>query len=107
MGGSVYLDGRNILNKRNVVAVRRTSGNVNATNAEIQSLVDSAYAMHPEPIPYESPRYRAWADLDHNGYVDGAGELMPLYQSAVKDYTQPLFFFGPPRLLRLGIELLF
>jgi len=107
LGGSVYLDGRNILNKRNVVAVRRTSGNVNATNAEIQALVDSAYAMHPEPIPYESPRYRAWADLDHNGYVDGAGELMPLYQSAVKDYTQPLFFFGPPRLLRLGIELLF
>jgi len=89
------------------VAVRRTSGNVDATNAEMQALVDSAYAMHPEPIPYESPRYRAWADLDHNGYVDGAGELMPLYQSAVKDYTQPLFFFGPPRLLRLGIELLF
>ncbi len=107
MGGSVYLDGRNILNKRNVVAVRRTSGQVDPSNAEVQALVDSAYAMHPEPIPYESPRYRAWADLDKNGYVDGAAELMPLYQSAVKDYTQPLFFFGPPRLLRLGIELLF
>ncbi len=80
---------------------------MNPTNAEVQGLVDSAYAMHPEPIPYESPRYRAWADLDHNGYVDGAGELMPLYQAAVKDYTQPLFFYGPPHLFRLGIELLF
>ncbi len=25
------------------------------------------YHAHPEAIPYESPRYRRWADLDHNG----------------------------------------
>jgi hypothetical protein len=106
-GGSAYIDCRNLFNKQNIVAVRRNSGGVNATAKEIQNLVDSAYAAHPEPIPYESPRYRAWADLDSNGYIEGANELMPLYQSAVEDFTQPLFYYGPPRLIRLGLEFLF
>ena len=63
--------------------------------------------FRPEAIPYESPRYRAWADLDHNGYVDGPAELMPLYLAAARDYTQPIFAYGPPRLVRLGVELVF
>jgi hypothetical protein len=30
---------------------------------------------------------------------------MPLYLSAARDYSQPLFAYGPPRLIRLGFEL--
>ena len=70
-------------------------------------MADSAYAAHPEPIPYESPRYRRWADTDNDGLIDGAAELMPLYESAAKDYAQPLFAYGPPRLVRLGMEVRF
>ena len=40
-------------------------------------------------------------------YVDGAGELRPLYLAAARDFTQPLFAFGPPRLFRLGMEIAF
>ena len=30
-----------------------------------------------------------------------------MYVAAARDFTQPLFAYGPPRLMRLGIELLF
>ena len=105
--GSVYLDVRNLLNRRNIESVRRDTGTPNLTPQGIDSLAETAYAAHPEPIPYESPRYRAFADVDRNGFIEGRGELFPLFQSAARDYTQPLFSYGAPRLFRLGVELLF
>ncbi|MBA3258587.1 MAG: hypothetical protein H0T68_03860 [Gemmatimonadales bacterium] len=70
-------------------------------------LAEGAYAANPDPIPFESARYRAAADLDNDGYVAGREELFPLYAAAARDYTQPVFAYGPPRLVRLGVELLF
>ncbi len=105
--GSVYVDVRNLLNARNVVAVRRDTGMPGLGSAGIAASAAAAYAAHPEPIPYESPRYRAWADKNGDGLVAGADELMPLFLAAAADYYQPLFAFGPPRLLRLGVELIF
>jgi hypothetical protein len=105
--GGVYLDVRNLLNRRNVVAARRDTGQPAIDGPTLQALAQRAYNAHPEPIPYESRRYRDWADLDRNGYVDGAGELMPLYLAAARDFTQPLFAYGPPRLVRVGVELVF
>jgi hypothetical protein len=107
VGGSLYLDVRNVLNRRNVIAVRRDTGTETLTAAAIQQLADAAYAADPDPIPYESPRYRAWADLDGNAMLEGSGELMPLYLAAARDAAQPIFFYGPPRLFRLGMELTF
>ena len=104
---SVYLDVRNLLNRRNIEAVRRETGTPNMTPQGIDSLAEQAYAAHPEPIPYESPRYRSFADLNGNGLIEGRNELFPLFQSAARDYTQPLFSYGAPRLFRLGVELLF
>lgn len=105
--GSVYLDVRNVLGRRNIISVRRDNGSPRANPAQVQALADAAYAAHPEPIPYESSRYRPWADLDHNGLVDGPAELRPLFLAAARDYTQPLFSYGAPRLFRLGAEFLF
>lgn len=105
--GSLYVDVRNVLNRRNVEAVRRESGEPSYTEPQIQQLAETAYAAHPEPIPYESPRYRSYADVDGNGLIEGRNELFPLYLSAARDYAQPLFSYGPPRLFRIGIELLF
>jgi hypothetical protein len=70
-------------------------------------MAEAAYAAHPEAIPYESSRYRASADLNHDGYVATRDELFPMYVAAARDYSQPLFAYGPPRLARLGFELLF
>jgi len=105
--GGFYLDVRNLLNRQNLVAVRRDNGAATIDPSQLQALAQNAYAAHPEPIPYESPRYRDWADLDHDGYVDGAAELMPLYLAAARDFTQPVFAYGAPRLVRLGMELVF
>jgi hypothetical protein len=105
--GGVYLDLRNVLNRRNVIAVRRDTGQPEPDLATVNQLAEDAYQANPEAIPYESARYRPSADLDGNGYVEGREELFPLYLAAAQDYTQPLFAYGPPRLVRLGVEFLF
>jgi outer membrane receptor protein involved in Fe transport len=105
--GSLHVDVRNLLNRRNVEAVRRETGAPNLTDQAITQLAEVAWAEHPEPIPYESPRYRAYADLDGNGVIEGRFELFPLFLAAARDCTQPLFSYGPPRLFRLGVELAF
>ncbi|HXM37584.1 MAG TPA: TonB-dependent receptor [Gemmatimonadales bacterium] len=105
--GTFYVDVRNLLNRRNIEAVRRDTGEPTLNESAIVALAERAYQAHPEPIPYESPRYRAFADLDGNGFIENRGELYPLYLAAARDYTQPLFSFGPPRMFRLGVELVF
>ena len=105
--GGIYLDVRNVLNRRNVVAVRRDSGEPQPTQPAIELMAEQAYQADPSPIPFESLRYRPEADLDGDGYVMGREELFPMYLAAATDYTQPIFAYGPPRLARLGIELLF
>ncbi len=107
VSGGLYVDVRNLLNRRNVVALRRELGQPGLDEAGIQALAQAAYEAHPEAISFESPRYRPDADLDRNGLIAGAAELLPLYVAAARDFTQPLFAFGPPRVVRLGVEIVF
>lgn len=107
MAGGVYLDVRNLLDRRNQLAVRRESGTPYATNATIAALADAAYSANPQAIPFESARYRRSADSNNDGVISGRAELYPLYEAAARDYTQPLFVYGPPRLVRFGLEVLF
>ena len=53
------------------------------------------------------PRYRSYADLNGDGMIAGQAELMPLFLAAARDFAQPLFSYGPPRIARIGVELLF
>ncbi len=105
--GSVYLDARNLLNRENVISVRRDTGSPFLDEDGILAAATRAYQAHPEAIPYESPRYRSAADLDQNGMVDGYPELYPQFLAAARDAYQPTFAYSAPRLIRLGIELLF
>jgi outer membrane receptor protein involved in Fe transport len=105
--GGIYLDIRNLLDRRNIVAVRRDTGEPQADEGAIQRMAEAAFAANPNPIPFESARYRAAADLDGDGFVAGREELFPMYVAAATDYSQPIFAYGPPRLARLGVELLF
>jgi hypothetical protein len=105
--GTLYVDVRNLLNRQNIDAVRRDTGEPQIDDAGLTRLAERAFQQHPEPIPYESPRYRAAADLNSNGLIEGRAELYPMFLAAARDYTQPLFSYGPPRLFRLGFELLF
>jgi hypothetical protein len=105
--GGIYLDIRNLLDRRNVVAVRRDSGTPLATNDALEAMAEAAFTAHPEAIPYESRRYRREADLNGDGFLAGRDELFPMYLAAARDFTQPIFAYGPPRLVRLGVEFLF
>jgi hypothetical protein len=105
--GRLYVDVRNLFNRRNVIAVRRDTGEPGLGSDGVQALAEEAYQEHPEDIPYESARYRASADVNGDGYIAGREELFPLYLAAARDFTQPLFAYGPPRLVRLGLEFLF
>jgi hypothetical protein len=105
--GGVYLDVRNLLNRRHLIAVRRDTGLPGPSEPAIAEMAEAAYQAHPEEISYESPRYRPYADTDGNGYIEGREELFPLYLDAARDFTQPLLTYGPPRLVRLGVEFLF
>ena len=107
VGGGIYLDVRNLLNRRNIVAVRKDTGEPGPADAAITRSAQEAYAAHSEPIPFESPRYRKTGDLDGNGLIEGQAELLPLYLAAARDLTTPIFAYGPPRLIRLGAEFLF
>ena len=104
--GTVYLDLRNLTNRRNLVAVRKDTGTPGLGDAGVSAAAADAYAAHPEPIPYESPRYRSWADANGDGLIVGA-ELQALYLRAARDFYQPLFAYGPPRLVRVGFEIIF
>ena len=98
---------RNLTNRRNILAVRRDTGNPDASNSFIESLAEDAFDANPEAIPYESRRYRRFADTNSDGLIAGREELLPLYLAAATDLTQPLFVYGPPRQIRFGMELLF
>jgi len=103
----VYVDIRNITNRRNVVAVRRESGTPEAGEPQIEDAALQAYQENPDAIGYESERYRTYGDLDGDGLISGSSELLPLYQRAARDFLQPLFAFGGPRIFRLGVEVSF
>lgn len=105
--GGIYLDVRNVTNRRNVLAVRRETGNPDASESFLEAAAEKAYSRNPAPIPFESPRYRPEGDLNRDGIIQGHDELFPLYLAAARDLNQPLFVFGPPRQIRFGMELLF
>ena len=103
----VYLDVRNLTNRSNIVAVRRDTGEPAPGVLQVEGMASLAFQQHPEPIPYESPRYRPELDLDGDGLIQGQDELLPIFQRAARDFLQPIFAFGPPRVLRLGTEIIF
>jgi hypothetical protein len=102
-----YVDARNVTGTRLVEAVRRDTGSPDPGPGVIDAMAEAAYTAHPEAIPYESSRYRGFADLNGDGIIAGRTELLPLYQRAARDFLQPIFAYGPPRLIRIGTEIAF
>lgn len=108
--GSLYMDVRNLFNRRNVLDVRVDTGRPEMDEAAIVRMADSAYfsfLQHHQFIPYESAYYRPANDLNGDGYISGEAELRPLFLRAARDFVQPVFAYGTPRLVRLGMELVF
>jgi hypothetical protein len=101
----LLFDGRNLLGRENVIALRRDSGML---APPLQELIRQADAVPPpaRPIPRESPLYAAVLDRDGDGLID-AQEFRDGRLAAVLDRNDPSLFFGEARQLRLGVEVVF
>lgn len=101
----VVADGRNILGRENVIALRRDTGGLAPS---LERVRETAAGLPPdqEPIPRESPRYSQIIDLNQDGLITPA-ELAIARFAAALDRHDPSLFFGAPRQVRLGFEVSF
>ncbi|MEE9207741.1 MAG: carboxypeptidase regulatory-like domain-containing protein [Gemmatimonadota bacterium] len=101
----VVFEAQNVLNRENVVALRRDTGTL-SPSLEIVEQLAAAPVSASFPIPRESQRYSAAADLDANGLID-SDEFSTVRFAAALDRNDPSLLFGSPRQLRLGIGVSF
>ena len=99
----IVADGRNLLDRHNVLAQRRDTGTLAPPAAEVFGLARGGLS---HSIPRESPRYSAHADLDGNGRITDL-EYRTVRLAAALDRMDPSLFFDEPLQLRLGAEVSF
>ena len=100
----VMLDGRNLLGRENVLALRRDNASLAPSVALLDSIAD-AVVINAD-IPRESPRYSAHADLDADGVITPA-EFRTARWAAALDRSDPSLLIGEARQVRLGLEVSF
>jgi hypothetical protein len=98
-------DGRNILNRSNIIALRRETGSTTPTLAEVQALARSGGELLA-PIPRESPSYSALVDLNRDGLITN-DEFRTARLAAALDRFDPSLYYGEGRQVRLGFEVTF
>lgn len=96
----IVVDGRNLLDRENVLALRRDTGTIAPPAAQV---LDLARGVPGGPIPRESPRYSALADLDGNGRITDL-EYRTVRLAAALDRMDPSLFYDEPLQLRVGVE---
>lgn len=101
----LLLDGRNVIARDNVIALRRDTGGLGPDAATVLRFVDEV-PDDMEPIPRESPRYSALVDLDRDGLIT-VSEFRTARFAAALDRHDPSLFFGEPAQVRLGLEVSF
>ncbi|MBI4513502.1 MAG: TonB-dependent receptor [Gemmatimonadetes bacterium] len=101
----VVADGRNVLARDNVIALRRDTGRLAPDASTLLAFVGQV-PDDMEPIPRESPRYSARVDLDRDGLIT-VSEFRTARFAAALDRHDPSLFFGEPTQVRLGLEVSF
>lgn len=98
-------DGRNILGMKNILAMRRETGALSPTLAQVQSLAN-AQQIPPQAIPRESPAYVEFLDANRDGVITQQESTAARFAAAL-DRFDPTLFFGEGRQVRLGVEVNF
>jgi hypothetical protein len=101
----ITADGRNLLGRENVIAVRRDTGGLAPTLTSVRALADRMQAPG-NSIPVESAYYNALVDANRDGLIT-ADEFRNARMAAAIDRFDPSLYFGEPRQLRLGFEVTF
>ena len=101
----VFADGRNILNRKNIIGLRRPTGSVSPTLAEVQAVANRPSNV-TLPIVRESPLYSALIDLNRDGSIT-SDEFQTARMAAALDRFDPSLYYGESRQLRIGVEVVF
>jgi hypothetical protein len=104
-GARLLIEVKNALGRDNIIALRRDTGTIAPTLAEVQRLAATP-STTSFPIPRESDRYTASVDLDANGLIEQE-EFDTARFAAALDRNDPSLFFGSARQVRLGVEVTF
>ncbi|MGD8495706.1 MAG: TonB-dependent receptor [Gemmatimonadales bacterium] len=96
---------KNLLDRENLIALRRETGTIAPSLGTLQDQA-SAPVSSEFPIPRESSRYSPSVDLDGDGLISGE-EFATARFAAVLDRNDPSLYYGPPRQLRVGVEVTF
>jgi hypothetical protein len=96
---------KNLLDRDNVIALRRDTGLIGPSLEAVQDQIDAPVSS-TFPIPRESDRYSPSIDTDGDGFIS-QGEFSIARFAAAVDRNDPSLFFGPPRQLRVGLEVTF
>jgi hypothetical protein len=100
----LILEGRNLLNRPNLVTARLNGGvRPNTLDLNARASLETAGA---QPIPRESPFYVPGFDLNGNGYLE-PGEQTAARRAALYDFHEPTLLYGEARQVRLGFEFVF
>lgn len=97
-------DGRNLLGRENVLALRHSTGTVAPSLAEVQAL--TAGGPFVQPIPASSADFVPALDTDRDGVISAAEYTNARFAAAL-GRLDPSILFGEPRQLRLGLEVSF
>ena len=98
-------DGRNVFNRKNVLALRRENAALTPSLAEVQRLANAAPNLQ-NPIPRESPSYSRLIDLNRDGLITN-DEFRTARFAAALDRFDPSLYYGEARQVRLGVEVVF
>jgi hypothetical protein len=103
--GGTYLvllaEGRNLLNRPNLVSARPGGGtmpNISALEARADSETQGNKLVYRD-----SPYYLEKFDADHNNFLD-ASEQGAARRAALLDYYEPTLLYGEARQIRLGVQ---
>jgi hypothetical protein len=100
----VMVEGRNLLNRPNLVTARFDGGvrpNVLALEARASQDTEGA-----QPIPRESPLFVPGFDVNGNGVLDPS-EQTAARRAALLDFFEPTLLYGEARQIRIGVEFVF
>jgi hypothetical protein len=101
----VVFDGRNILGMKNILALRRETGALSPTLAQVQALAN-AQGVPTESTPRESPAYIELLDANRDGLITPQEASTARFAAAL-DRFDPTLFFGEGRQVRFGVEVSF
>lgn len=98
-------DARNLLDRKNILALRTNTGTIGPSLGEVQALANSLTVPDIE-IPRESSAYVSFLDRNSDGVITPQEARAARFAAALDRYD-PTLFFGEGRQVRLGVEFSF